>query len=359
MHRGARCRRQSLVAARRGPARARHHRGCARAGGGARRRQAGRGRVHQRRHGSQQCRAGRRAGRRSCSPASSTTRCWHRREASGAQVVELPVAKRRRRRLQDRSRGICRDKGRAHARCRCSSPTTRPASCSLWPTRRAWRASAALAVHTDAVQAAGRMPIDFARARRRLPDAVRPQARRAQGRRRAGHPRRRQPARASSRAAARSGGAAPAPRTWRPSPASARRPQAARDDLAADGRGCGPCATGWRRRCATITPEAVVIGAEAERLPNTTSLALPGSQRRDAGHRPRPRGHRGERRRGVLVGQGRRQPRAGGDGAWRPTSPAPPSASASARELDGARRRRLPRRLGPASQQRRRERAVA
>ena len=95
-----------------------------------------------------------------------------------------------------------------------------------------------------------------------------------------------------------------------------------------------------------ITPEAVVVAADAERLPNTTSLALARQQRRDARHRPRPQGHRGQRRRRLLVGQGRRQPRAGGDGAWprgcplrHPHQPGP--------RQHGARCGRIPRCLGP------------
>ena len=51
-------------------------------------------------------------------------------------------------------------------------------------------------------------------------------------------------------------------------------------------------------------------------------------QRRDAGHRARSRRRCGERGRRVLLGQGRGEPRAGGDGARARTSRAPPSASA-------------------------------
>ena len=47
-----------------------------------------------------------------------------------------------------------------------------------------------------------------------------------------------------------------------------------RADIAARAR---LCATGWKRRSRAVTPDAVVIGARRDRLPNTTCIALPGA----------------------------------------------------------------------------------
>ena len=226
---------------------------------------------------------------RSCSPAAArkpTMPCWPpagtrscvsgiehdsvlapARRLRGRSSSSMPVGQRRRR-ASGCARAALLDAAAEAARsCRCSWPTTRPAS--LQPVAEA----AALAREhgrrrAQRCRAGGRPRAHrFARARRRLPDALGPQARRAQGRRRARHSRRRQPAGASSPAAARSGGAARAPRTSRPSPASARRPRRRASDLAQMRPGARACATGWRRQVREITPEAVVVGAERRAPP--------------------------------------------------------------------------------------------
>ena len=267
--RGARRCRQSVLAACRGPAGPRRRRGCARAGRGAGRRQAGRGRLHQRRHGGQQRGAGRRLGRDPSVRHRARLRCWRRRAApapdsstsrSGAMASCA-------------ARALCRpyDAARPSARCRCRWPTTRPARCSRLPRSPRWQREHGLAVHTDAVQAAGRVPIDMRRARRRLPDAVRPQARRTQGRGRAGRSRRRQPARLHRR---RRPGAAAA-RGHRERRGHRRLRRGRRGGTA---RSCakstrfGPCATGWRQRLREITPEAVVIAGGGRAPPQHDEL---------------------------------------------------------------------------------------
>ncbi len=75
-----------------------HHRHGARAGGGAGRRQAERGGVHQRRDGSQQLRRWPPAGRRSACPAIEHDSVLAPARASGAKVIALPARRGRRRR---------------------------------------------------------------------------------------------------------------------------------------------------------------------------------------------------------------------------------------------------------------------
>ncbi len=113
---------------------------------------------------------------------------------SGAQLIEIPVG----------SNGVVRLESLAghmtqlsKARALVSLQMANNETGALQPVAdvAALAREHGLAVHSDAVQAAGRVPIEMARARRRLPDALRPQARRTQGRGRAGHSRRRQPAR--------------------------------------------------------------------------------------------------------------------------------------------------------------------
>ena len=112
-------------------------------------------------------------------------------------------------------------------------------------------------VHTDAVQAAGRIAVDLARARRRLPGAVRPQDRRPERRRRAGHPRGVQSAAASLPAAGRSGAAARGTENVAAIAGFGAAAEAAQRELARVARMQPRCATGWRPECARITPAAV------------------------------------------------------------------------------------------------------
>ena len=53
---------------------------------------------------------------------------------------------------------------------------------------------------------------------------------------------------------------------------------AVKADLAAETAIWRRCATGSKPACAPLTPEAVIFGAEAERLPNTTLVAMPGGK---------------------------------------------------------------------------------
>ncbi len=55
-----------------------------------------------------------------------------------------------------------------------------------------------------------------------------------------------------------------------------------------------------------VAPDAVIIAAEADRLPNTSSIALPGTAAETLGHCPRPGRHRRQRGSRVLVRQGGR-----------------------------------------------------
>ena len=147
----------------------------------------------------------------------------------------------------------------------------------------------------------------FRGARRRHAGAVGAQDRRPEGRRRARDPRRRIAAGAHLAAAARSAAGAAAPRT---SPAIAGFGAAAAA-IAARPRGRAAhgraCATALEEGVTRATPDAVIVGQDAPRLANTSCIALPGQAGGDAGHQARPRRRGGERRRGVLVGQGRRR----------------------------------------------------
>ena len=65
------------------------------------------------------------------------------------------------------------------------------------------------------------------------------------------------------------------------------------------------CATGWKRACAPLTPDAIIFGAEAERLPNTTLVAMPGTKAETLVIALRSRWRCGVLRLGLLLRQGR------------------------------------------------------
>lgn len=73
---------------------------------------------------------------------------------------------------------------------------------------------------------------------------------------------------------------------------------------------------GMEARLRAHAPELVIPGRDAERVANTSTLALPGRCRADAGHAPGSGRHRGQRRFGLLVRQGAAIARAGRDGIW-------------------------------------------
>ena len=190
-----------------------------------------RGRVHQRRDGSQQLGAWRgRLGDDLRQRRSSTIRCLRRPAPRGAKVVALPVGARRRRRccrpLRDALRCSAATAPRAADACMTGQQRDRrhPAC------RRGGRAGArARRCRAYRCRAGGRPHADRFR-RRSAPTRwrFRPQARRPErASARWSFATRKSPA-ASSRAAARSGAGAAAPRTSPASPASARRPRRSR-----------------------------------------------------------------------------------------------------------------------------------
>ena len=162
----------------------------------------------------------------------------------------------------------------------------------------------------------------FQGARRRSDDAVVAQDRRAAGRRRADQARRSGARCRRSRAAARSAARGPAPRMWPASPASARPPR----PPGWAGRRRPP---GWRR-CATSSrpgsrpsrPEAVIFGAEAARLPNTTLFSVPGMKAETAVIAFDLEGVAVSSGAGLFVRKGRAVARSGGHGGALRRSPA-------------------------------------
>ena len=68
-------------------------------------------------------------------------------------------------------------------------------------------------------------------------------------------------------------------------------------------------------------PDAVVLGAAAPRLPNTVADRDARHRRRNPDHRARSRWRHGQRRRRLLIGQGRAEPCVEGDGGRRPILP--------------------------------------
>ena len=193
--------------------------------------------------------------------------------AGKARIVEMPVGR----------NGVVRVgcAGRksmqlpAGSCCRCRWPTTRRASSSRWPRWPRRPRRKACLVHTDAVQAAGRIPVDV---RALGVDFLTLSAHKIGGPKGIGalvmH------ARASLPAFIAGGG-------------QERRRRAGTENVAAIA-GFGAAAEAAQRDLArmqqvavlrdrlegqirTVTPSAVVIGAEAARLPNTASIALAGA----------------------------------------------------------------------------------
>ena len=133
---------------------------------------------------------------------------------------------------------------------------------------------------------------------------------------------RRHPYRATAdhAAAGRSAVCAPAPRTSRRLPASARPAAAAHRRLAG-----GRPAHGQRLRSTLeaaiqghYAASGLIFGARRRALPNTTLVRRSGHQGRDRHNRLRPQRHSGVVRLRLLVGQGQAVARAGGDGRRRP-----------------------------------------
>ena len=276
--RGARCRRQSVLAACRGPARARP---------------SSRMRASRWRRWSAPSRprssspAAARKPTMPCwprgwerdpaCPASSTTSCWRRRERSGAQ---------RRRDARRRATASCVMTAVAGSMAQLARWRARSLSLQMannetgvaaargrrWP-RLAQRARARRAHRCRA--GGGPHARRFRRARRRLPDALRPQARRAQGRRRAGHSRRR----AACPPFIAGGGQERRRRAGTENVAAiagfGAAAEAAQRDLAADRSRCGRCATGSRRRSARASRRRPSSLAAERRAPRPTRRASP------------------------------------------------------------------------------------
>ena len=239
------------------------------------------------------------------------------------EAERIPVDRGRHRRSRRARRDAARPI-RARRWSRSCWRITRPGSCSRPPHRRnrarAWRAVSLRRGAGRRQNSAGRR-----RDRRRSGQPVGAQDRRPAGDRRA----RREPA-APSRtrccaAAGRSAAAAPAPRTCPASPVSPPPPMPPWP-ASPNTTGCAGCAIGLE----TAALEAVPRGAGDRRrraAPAEHDRARPARHRgRDANHRARSRRRDGQRRRGLLVGQGRAEPCAERDGAAAPTSPAARSA---------------------------------
>ena len=130
--------------------------------------------------------AGRWRRRTSSPPRSSTRPCSTRAARSGAATLTVVGVDRlgpRRRR-----RGRSPRSGPTTALVHCSWPTTRSARSSPWPRSSAACRERGVARPRRRVQAAGHVPVDFARARRRPVLGQRPQVRRARRRRRPARP---------------------------------------------------------------------------------------------------------------------------------------------------------------------------
>ena len=202
-----------------------------------------------------------------CSPArSSTTPCSTRSSGSAGTRAPrsswLPVDALGRvdvDALRGRARPRTATRSRWSPRC---GPTTRSARCSRSPSWPRSPPSTGVPFHTDAIQAIGQVPVDFAASRRGRADRHRAQARRPGRRRRAAARPRRRPARRCCTAAARSATSAPARSTW---PAIAALRGRGRDGGRRPSRSSRPgsrrCATSWspgcgrrcRTRCSTAT----------------------------------------------------------------------------------------------------------
>ena len=103
----------------------------------------------------------------------------------------------------------------------------------------------------------------------------------------------------------------------RASPASARRPRGARavSTASTQSRRCATASS--RRSSSTLRPTRRFSAGTPSGLPNTVVLRHSGHEGRDGADRIRPRRRRALGRFGLLVGQGRAEPCAEGDGPWR------------------------------------------
>ena len=309
----ARARRQSVLGPCRGPRRPAAHRAGARGGGGAGRRAAGRRDLHLERHRSQHAGADARDRDRGREAAARPAVYVGDRASFGAR--RRPVSARGDRGHRRRGRRAGRPCGAGGGPCpakrpgrwsRSCSPTTRPAWCSRSPRPPTIVHAAGGLLHVDAVQAAGRIPCDIARARRRSVDAVGAQDRRRQGRRRPGARGRGHPFCRSADPRRRPG--ARAPRRHRECRRDRRlrrgRRGGARASWRARRRTCWRCGRSLEAGLRAISPQAVIFGAAAERLPNTTLFALEGMKAETAVIAFDLEGVAVSVRRRLLVGQG-------------------------------------------------------
>ena len=181
--------------------------------------------------------------------------------------------------------------------------------------------------------------------------ALRAQARRAEGRRRADRPRRRQPAGVRSRAAARSGGGAPAPRT---SPAIAGFGAAARGGARGPRADATVCGAARPARGAGV---AAIDAGGRHRRPQTPRACPTRRASRCPASRPRRWSSRSISRasRSAPAPPARRA-RSAPAACWRrwglaPRSPARRIRVSLGPQTTRARHRRLPRRLGTTASQ--------
>ncbi len=270
--------RQSVLRPCRGPRRPPAGRGGARAGGGAGRGRAAERRLHLRRDRGERrwrCRRGRQ-------PASG---CWSRRSSiprcarAAASPRDRGSAGHAARTDRSRARwsGGWRSAAAAGRWSRSCWPTTRPGSSSRSRRRpRSCMRRAAL-LHTDAVQAAGKIPCDIDGAGRRSALAFRPQARRPQGHRRA-DPARRRDCRSSR--LIKGGGQERGARAGTENVAAiagfGAAAAAAQTRSKRTAAGWRLCASGWRRASTRLRPTSSSSAPMSRGCPIRRLFAVPG-----------------------------------------------------------------------------------
>ena len=187
-------------------------------------------------------------------------------------------------------------------------------------------------LHVDAVQAAGRIPLDINAHGRRSDDRFEPQARRPEGRRRA-DPRARAPALVEP--LIRGGGQERGARAGTENVAAiagfGAAAAAAMAGLAAEAARMAALRDRLERGLRAISPEAIVFGEAAGTAAEHHAVRGARHEGRDRRDRVRPRGRGGVVGRGLLVRQGHTLPRARRHGSSRRRSRAARCASASAR----------------------------